>query len=306
MASGGGTAVTVLQPDLWYTRCPLPTATSIAIDHGFFEREFSLHGVSVSSLRASDDRHAREGHFDHNQANLFRQGGNIPPIWSRAAGKHTVVIGASWLDEFQAVIALPESTIRTPADLAGKRLGLPRRTNDSIDYWRAMCLRGYLAALEGVGLGAGDVTFVDLPVSERQIPLGATSTTGTLWNGATRARRQQQETFALIRGTCDAIYTAGAPGTELTAFLGAVVVVDLGRGVPPERAVNNQNPVVLTASEELIRERPQMVQRYLTALIRASAWAAEHPGETRRTIALQHASNDGLHLRRDGGIDTAH
>jgi len=40
-------------------------------------------------------------------------------------------------DEVQAVIALPESGIRNAADLRGKRLGLPRRVNDPIDFWRA-------------------------------------------------------------------------------------------------------------------------------------------------------------------------
>ncbi len=274
-----------LQPELWYTRCPLPTATSIAIDHGFFSNEFSPDGIGILSLRAAADRSAREGHFDHNQSNLFRQGGNIPPIWSRAAGADTVVIGASWLAEFQAVVALPGAGLQKPADLAGKRLGVPRRVNDSIDYWRAMCLRGYLAALDAAGLTAADVTFVDLPVSERQIPTGTSSATGTLWNGATRARRQQQEAFALIRGACDAIYTAGAPGAELTAFLGAEIVADLGNDPALRHRINNQNPAVLTVSGELLRTRPTLVDRYLRALVHASAWAASHPDATRRTIA---------------------
>ncbi|MDB5964565.1 MAG: transporter substrate-binding protein, partial [Polaromonas sp.] len=68
---------------LWYTRCPVPTASGIAIHKGWINDEFAADGITVSSLRASPDRKVRESHFDHRQINSFRQGGNAPPIWSR-------------------------------------------------------------------------------------------------------------------------------------------------------------------------------------------------------------------------------
>ena len=130
---------------LWYTRCPVPTASSLAIDYGWLDEEFERDGITVSSLRASGEQGVRESHFDHTKSNSFRQGGNIPPIWTRARGGDTALVALSWVDENQAIISMPESGIRTVRDLGGRRLALPRRLNDQIDFWRAMCLRPELA-----------------------------------------------------------------------------------------------------------------------------------------------------------------
>ena len=52
-------------PDtLWYTRCPVPTASGIAIHHGWLDAEFAPDGIAIRSLRASADRAVRESHFD--------------------------------------------------------------------------------------------------------------------------------------------------------------------------------------------------------------------------------------------------
>ena len=271
--------------ELWYTRCPVPSASSLAIDNGWLDAEFEPDGISVASLRASAERGVRESHFDHSQADSFRQGGNIPPIWTRSRGGDTALVAISWTDEYQAVIAMPGAGIEGPADLRGRRLGLPRRVNDQIDYWRAMCLRGYLSALSLAGLGSGDVELVDLPIEETYIGGDDPSKRGTLWSGGHRARRQQIEAFALIRGEVDAIYTAGAPGAQLTAFLGARDVVELGRH--PDRSLrrNNQTPTILTVSLRLARDHPDIVARYLARLLKAASWAGDHRSETARIVA---------------------
>ncbi len=271
--------------ELWYTRCPVPSASSLAIEHGWLDDEFEPDGIAVASLRASTERSVRESHFDHTQADSFRQGGNIPPIWTRSRGGDTALVAISWTDEYQAVITLPNSGIESVGDLRGRRLGLPRRVNDQIDYWRAMCLRGYLSALSITGLEAGDVELVDLPVDEAYIGTDSQSKRGTLWSGGHRARRQQIEAFALIRGEVDAIYTAGAPGAQLAALLGANDVVELGRHPDRRLRCNNQTPTILTVSGRLARDRPDIVARYLGRLLQASAWAGDHRSETARIVA---------------------
>jgi ABC-type nitrate/sulfonate/bicarbonate transport system substrate-binding protein len=296
--------------ELWYTRCPVPSASSLAIDHGWLDDEFEFDGIAVTSLRASTERSVRESHFDHTQADSFRQGGSIPPIWTRSRGGDTALVAISWTDEYQAVIALPGSGIETVGDLRGRRLGLPRRVNDQIDYWRAMCLRGYLSALSTAGLGAGDVELVDLPVDETYIGAEGQSKRGTLWSGGNRARRQQIETFALVRGEVDAIYTAGAPGAQLAAMLGANDVVELGRHPDRRLRCNNQTPTILTVSGRLARDYPDIVARYLARLLRAASWAGDHRSETARIVANDvGASEEWVHaaygedLYADLGID---
>jgi ABC-type nitrate/sulfonate/bicarbonate transport system substrate-binding protein len=270
---------------LWYTRCPVPTASSLAIDRGWLDEEFAPDGISVSSLRASEARQVRESHFDHSQDNSVRDGGNIPPIWTRARGGDTCLIAITWVDEYQAIVARPGAGIESVKNLRGRRLAVPRRVNDQIDYWRAMCLHGYQSALSTEGMSLRDVELVDLPIEERYIGSQATSRTGTLWAGGPRARRQQAEAFAFIRNEVDALYTAGAPGAQLTAFLGAVEVIDVGRHPDPAVRVNNQVPIVFTASGTLTRERPDLVARYLGRLTGAAEWAQSHRSETVRTVA---------------------
>jgi ABC-type nitrate/sulfonate/bicarbonate transport system substrate-binding protein len=270
---------------LWYTRCPVPTATSIAISRGDLDREFAVDDIKIDSLRASADRGVRESHFDHTQLNSFRQGGNIPPIWSRSKGADTVVIGLTWVDEYQAIISLPSSGIRTVKDLRGRRLGLPVRRNDQIDFFNAMCLRGYVNALRVEAMTLLDVDLIELSVEERYIGDDEKSHSGSLWAGGNRARRQQVDIFALIRGEVDAIYTSGAQGANVAAFLGAHEIIEMGFHPDSELRAGNEGPATLTVSGVLSRERPDLVARYIKTLNSSAEWANSHHDEAAQIVA---------------------
>ena len=101
---------------LWYTRCPVPSGSGIAVHHGWLSDEFKSSGIEVTSLTASGDAGVRASHFDHRQANSFRQGGNAPPIWARSEGQDVVVVGLTWLPQYQAILAMPGSGIKTITD----------------------------------------------------------------------------------------------------------------------------------------------------------------------------------------------
>ncbi|MEX0731777.1 MAG: ABC transporter substrate-binding protein [Aquisalimonadaceae bacterium] len=270
---------------LWYTRCPVPTASSVAVHLGLLTREFEADGIAVRSLRASAERGVRESHFDHSQANSFREGGNTPPLWNCAKRADIVIIGLTWVDEYQAILALPESGIRTVEDLRGRRVGVPVRTSDQIDFFRGMAVRGYLSAMRTVGLGRDEVEFVEIPVTESYLGDATVSNDGQLWSGGNRARRQQADAFALIRGQVDAIYTSGAAGLQLGAFLGAHEVMEFGFHPDPEVRGGNEQPVVLSASAALVRERPDLAARYLRQVLNAAEWAESHREETIQLFA---------------------
>ena len=277
---------------LWYTRCPTPAASSLAIQSGWMDEEFGRDGIRVSSLRESAEREVRESHFDHTQENSFREGGNIPPIWVRSRGGDTRLIALSWVDEYQVILTLPESGIHTVKDLRGRRLALPRRVHDQIDFWRARCLRGILTALSLEGMDERDVELVDLPIEETYLGNDSVSHSGTLFSSARRQREKKAEAFALIRGEVDAIYTSGALGAALAAFLGARVVVDLGRHPDRHVRTNNGTPTALTVSGTLARERPDLVARYLKRTIAAARRAQTQRAETVRVIANELASTE--------------
>jgi ABC-type nitrate/sulfonate/bicarbonate transport system substrate-binding protein len=281
---------------LWYTRCPVPTAFSIAVSRGLLDDEFREDGVRVQSLHLSRDPAVRQSHFSHTQPNSFRHGGHIPPLWARSEGRDVRLIGLSWSDEYQAIIALPESGIRTAADLRGKRIGVPRRTNDPIDFWQASGRRGIRSALTSAGLAEDDVLIVDLPVTRTYVAdaRSGTSHAGSLWGSGTMRALMRAEIVALIRGDVDAIFAPGSVGVEATSLLGADVVVDLDRSPEPRLRLNNATLLSLTVDGALLDERPDWVARVLTRVLDAAAWAQAEPDAARRIIAREVGSAEDV------------
>jgi ABC-type nitrate/sulfonate/bicarbonate transport system substrate-binding protein len=277
------------RPDtLWFTRCPVPSATGIAVQNGWLEQTFAPYGIAVSSLRHSADRATRESHFTHTLANSFRQGGNAPAIYARSEGRDTVVIGLQWTPQYEGVLTLPGSGIRSVGDLAGRRLALPRRLNDKIDFWRSIALQGYHNALATAGLTLDDVTLVDLPVVASFVDAdpGAKEAFGP----ARLVRQHQAELAALLRGDVDVLFAYSVWGVALREQVEAVEIINLAREADPARRINNGQPKTLTVSGGLLREHPDVVDDYLATLVRAGEWAAAHPDAARRAIALETGS----------------
>ena len=148
--------------ELWYSRCGAATASAIAIRKNWLQAEFARGGTILHSLRDSDDSAVTDSHYHHGIAGLFREGGNIPPIWARSKGADTAVVGITWLDEYQGILSLADSEIRSSADLRGKRLALPLHGN-LIDFQRGAAKHGFTTALKLAGAAPEDATFVDVP-----------------------------------------------------------------------------------------------------------------------------------------------
>jgi len=277
------------QKELWYTRCPVPTAFSVAVRLGWIDEEFTKDGIEIVSLLNSPSRAVRESHFAHTQPNSFRHGGNIPPIWAFSEGNDVRLIGLSWQEEFQPILVRPDSKIRTVEDLKGKKLALPWRKNDSIDFWRATVLRGFLTALASAGLTERDVELVEIPVQRAFIDDSPEATThdGSLWSAASTSSLQREEAVALLTGKVDAIFSHGAHAANVRAFLGARVLLDVGKLPDRRQRINNATPLALTASGELIDKRPELVIRWLTRVIEAGEWAKSHRDETYRIVAAE-------------------
>ena len=193
----------------------------------------------------------------------------------------------TWLPQYQAILAMPGSGIKTITDLRGKRLALPRRVNEKMDFWRASALQGYLQALRSAGLDETDVEWVDLPVQQPYIQDTPTSQAGQLFGVRQGAICAQAEALALIRGEVDAIYHYGATGPQLQEFLGATVFADIARHPDRHVAINNGTPNVLTVSGELARSRPDLVARYVAQVLRASRWARTHQREAAAIFARE-------------------
>ncbi|MGH2343165.1 ABC transporter substrate-binding protein [Segnochrobactraceae bacterium EtOH-i3] len=282
---------------IWYTRCPLPTAFSVAVHTGRLAGPLAGHGVEVHSIRHSPSAAVRLSHFTHTLPGQMRHGGHIPPLWSRAEGRDVRLIGLSWTDEAQFVLALPDSGITTLADLKGRRLAVPRRPHYPIDFWRATVLRGWETALALAGLSLDDVTLVDIeldqrPFAETAVGAAPVSPPGT---AAMTLSSQRDEAKALIRGEVDALFSPGHYGVALKAFLGATVVADLTRRLPdPRTRLNNPTLLAFTVEGAFLERRPEAVAEVLAGVLEASAWARSHRAETARIVAAESGNAEEL------------
>jgi ABC-type nitrate/sulfonate/bicarbonate transport system substrate-binding protein len=279
---------TDLLPALWYTRCSIPTPLGIAAQLGWYGEEFSADRVTIKSLQESQDPVEQVSHFEHTLPHSFRLGGAVPPIWARSRGQDTRVIGISWIDEYQAILTVPDSGIRSPKDLKGRRLALPRRSSlrPSVDVARASALRAFLVSLELAGLGHSDAEWVDVPTSRHEAPESGVHAPDT----AVRRRRPHSYTsvaLALIRGEVDAIYVKDVRGAETAHLLGLQVAVDLGFHPDPHVRINNCAPRPLTVNAATLRDYPDLVSRFLSRVVSVGPWARQHPAEAIREIARE-------------------
>jgi len=92
---------------------------------------------------------------------------------------------------------------------------------------------------------------------------------------------------ALRRGVGEVFYVKGAPGRETVAREGLAPVLDLTTSPDPRHRVNNGTPRPITVSAELLETRPDLVQRYLAALVDAALWARAHEEEAFGILAAE-------------------
>lgn len=283
---------------IWYTRGGHPSPLGLAAQLGWFLEEFQDDGINVFTLQEVGDPQLRESHFDHHLLNSFRQGGSGPAIWARARGGRTRVIGLNWLDEFQCIIALPGTGIRSIRDLRGRRLALPRYP-ERFDTRRAQALRGFVVALDLGGVSTRDVQFVDVPVNR---------TYRKAHGHKLGPQGEYAEQFdALINDRVDALFVKGARGLRAAHDIGARLVVDLRNHPDPLVRANNGSPRPITVDQSLLDQRPDIVTRFLARVAAVGPWAERHAAETRMYVSretqcperwVREAYGADLHLRQ--------
>ncbi len=273
---------------LWHTRCPVPTAFSLAWELGSLEREFRADGIEWKSLRESGDSKLIQSHFSHTQEDSFRQGGSVPALWAKSRGARTRLIGLSWVETPYPILALPDSGIEAVADLKGKRLLVVRRSKEqAVDFVRATTLRTYEVALESAGLSLRDVELVEVQVD--RLYADAHKPVEPREKIFSRRGGQKEAIASLLRREVDVIALQLAASLDVAALIGAKTIVDV-RELPLSRAArtNNGAPRTLTVSADLAEQEPELVARVV-----AHSWKRQ-PGRSRttaRSSASSHVRN---------------
>ena len=159
------------------------------------------------------------------------------------------------------------------ADLRGRRVGIPTRGDLGVELRRAMAVSGFAGALSLAGLGLADVELIELDADSTQ------------HRPVRRSGPWDLELDALRSGVVDAVYVKGALTVAAAVRAGATVAVDLDRFPDRRVRVNNGTPRPITVDQRVLRERPDIVARFLAVLLQAADWAADGAAD-RRTAGL--------------------
>jgi ABC-type nitrate/sulfonate/bicarbonate transport system substrate-binding protein len=258
---------------IWYTRCPVPTPLGLAVQLGWFIDEFRDSGVGVYSLQDADEPRAGGANTGGYPADCFRQGGSTQAMWTHAHSGQTRVIGLSWIDEYQAIVTLPDRGIRTLRDLLGRRLALPIRRNVDVNAERAATLRGFTLALDLAGIAERQVEYVDVPVDKGP----------RLWRPdipKSHLGGLRDIVAALVSGHVDAVFLRGALGAQLAAEQRVRLLIDIRNHPDPAARANHGTPRPITIGQSLLERAPQLVLRFLRRVVEVGDWATAHPAET--------------------------
>ncbi|MCT9930953.1 ABC transporter substrate-binding protein [Planotetraspora sp. A-T 1434] len=274
---------------IWFTRCPVPTASGLAYNLGWLTEELGDVGVLQDAPPELAGRH-----FDHQLLGLFREGGNVPALAARSEGARTRLIGLTWIEEWQVILVRPGSGITGAADLKGARVALPAwAATRATSFPRAMALHGVKGALSQAGLTLDDVTFVEVPQPDPSVGAGPRSFS---WPGIAE----------LARGEVDAVYAKGARAVDQAREIGAVVAVDLDAHPDRRTRVNNGTPRPITVHEELLTDHPDVVVAFLAQTLRAADWAADNLDGVRTILAQETRSGaEGVATAYRNGFHTS-
>ncbi|MCU1376118.1 MAG: hypothetical protein JWO68_3404, partial [Actinomycetia bacterium] len=280
--------------EVWYTRCPVPTASGLAFHLGWLTDALGSDGLAVGILQDGPPELARH-HFDHELVGLFREGGNVPALAARSEGAPSRLVGLTWIDEWQKILVRPDSGITTAEDLAGKRIALPAWAETrGASFPRAMALHGTAQALELADLRLADVRFVEVPTAARP---------------TVRTGNPAQEIWGLdflADDRVDAVYVKGAAAAEHAARHGLVVAVDLDAHPDRRFRVNNGTPRPITVHERILQEHPELVVKFLAESLRAADWAAENLEAVQAILQAEtHSGPEGVATAYGAGFHTS-
>lgn len=262
---------------IYYTICPVANASYIAANHGFLKEKLEKIGYDPIKLQTLEQKEWA-AHFTFHNDRLFREGGNIPPLWTKSNGTGVVLLAVNTIDAYQPVLVREDSGINSVADLKGKKLAIPVHTDVLIDFHKASVEHGFELALELNGIAKDEVEWVNVINDE-----GYHSDRGL---PATKSIASA-EISALARGEVDAIFTRGGDIGKVEPGLKVKVIYDVWKQSGDVQPVNNVYPNVLTVSEKLAKEEPEVVVAFLKAAIIAARWAKDHKDEAEALLAEQ-------------------
>jgi ABC-type nitrate/sulfonate/bicarbonate transport system substrate-binding protein len=277
------TTVPLNWKEVYYTNCPLVSASNVDQELGWAREEFKKIGVKYGYLRSREENNWYP-HYIHNLDNLIRFGGLFPPIHVHADLRRTRLLGATQVYEGGCMMVRSRDDIYRMQDLKGKKIGLSKSLNTiKNDWWRIQEEQGIELMLRVNGMSRKDVEIVEFPYADDwyddpEMMGPVIDNASELW-----LKRDHKHDLAfrpletaLEKGVVDAIYTQSKVFQRLQEATGKYKAIeDLSRY--PDWTLQICNvPAVITCTDVMAEEHPELVVAFMKAMIKVGRWGNEH------------------------------
>jgi len=269
--------------EVWYTNCPLVSASNVDQELGWTREEYKKIGVKYDFFR-----NARENdfypHYIHNLDNLIRFGGLFPPVQVHADIRRTKLLGLTHVPyEGGAMMVRARDDIYRMTDLKGKKIGLSKSMNRiKNDWWRIQEEQGIELMLRMNGMTRKDVEIVEFPYADDWYNnpkiLEPLYNPSDLW-----LQRDHKHDLAfrpletaLLTGVVDAIYNQSKVCQHLQEATGKIKAIeDLSKY--PDWTLQVANiPAAITCTDVMAEQHPELAVTFLKGMIKVGRWANEH------------------------------
>jgi ABC-type nitrate/sulfonate/bicarbonate transport system substrate-binding protein len=269
--------------EVYYTNCPLVSASNVDQELGWTREEYKKIGVTYAFLRSQRGNNWYP-HYIHNMENLIRFGGLFPPIHVHADLRRTVLLGVTHAPrEGGCMMVRARDNIYRMKDLKGKKIGLSKSLNTiKNDWWRIQEHQGIELMLMLNDMTMKDIQLVEFPYPDdwydKAEMLDPMENPSELWLKRDHKRDlafRPLET-ALEKGAIDAMYMQTGPLSQLSEATGKFKAIeDLSRH--PDWTLQVANiPATITCTDVMAEKHPELAVAFLKGMIKVGRWANEH------------------------------
>jgi len=269
--------------EVYYTNCPLISASNVDQELGWTKEEYKKIGVKYAYMRSAKENDWYP-HYIHNLDNLIRFGGLFPPIHVQADIRRTRLLGVTHVPhEGGVMIVRAKDDIYKMSDLKGKKIGLSKSMNQiKNDWWRIQEHQGIELMLRMNGMSMKDVEIVEFPYAddwynfpEMLTPIENPSEWQLKRDHKHDLAFRPLET-ALEKGIIDAMYSQSKVLSVLTEATGKFAIIEDLSKYPDWRLQVANIPAAITCTDVMAEKHPDLVVAFMKGMIKVGRWANEY------------------------------
>jgi ABC-type nitrate/sulfonate/bicarbonate transport system substrate-binding protein len=269
--------------EVYYTNCPLVSASNVDQELGWTREEYKKIGVTYGFLRSRRENDWYP-HYIHNLDNLIRFGGLFPPIHVQADIRRTRLLGVTHAPhEGGCMMVRSRDNIYRMVELKGKKIGLSKSLNRiKNDWWRIQEEQGIELMLRMNGMTRKDVEIVEFPYADDWYNdpkmLDPMENPSELW-----LKRDHKHDLAfrpletaLEKGVIDAMYSQSKVLSVLSEATGKFAMIEDLSKRPDWRLQVANIPAAITCTDVMAEKHPELAVTFMKGMIKVGRWANEH------------------------------